>query len=117
MQQFDIPIIHKSYEFYRALHDLEKTIPKTQRYTLWQRCYGAALDILKGLLKVGYLAPEKRADELVQVSADLDMLRVFFRLAFDIKIIDKKKYIAIQQALDEIGRMLGGWLKSIRAKK
>ena len=50
------------------------------------------------------------------VSADLDMLRVFLRLAFDVKILDQK-YVAIQQALDEIGRMLGGWLKSVRPNK
>ncbi len=116
MQQFDIPIIHQSYEFYRTLHELHKSIPKAERYSLWQRCEGAALDILKGLLKVSYLTPDKRADALILISADLDMLRVFLRLAFDVKILDKKKYVAIQQALDEIGRMLGGWLKSLRVK-
>ena len=49
MQQFDIPIIHKTYELYRSLHDLEKTIPKMDRFTLWQRAENSALDVLEGL--------------------------------------------------------------------
>jgi hypothetical protein len=32
----------------------------------------------------------------------------------DIKAIDAKKYIIIEANLDEIGRMLGGWIKSTR---
>jgi hypothetical protein len=44
------------------------------------------------------------------------MLRVFLRLAHDTKTIDQKKYIALQAITDEIGRMLGGWLKSLRTK-
>jgi len=77
MQQFDIPIIHKTYELYRAMHELEKTIPKMERYTLWQRAENTTLDILEGLLRVGYLAQERRAENLIRVSAQVDMLRVF----------------------------------------
>jgi tyrosine-protein phosphatase YwqE len=32
----------------------------------------------------------------------------------DIKAIDDKKYILIEANLDEIGRMLGGWIKSTK---
>ena len=62
MQQLDIPIIQKTYEIYSAIHAFEKTIPKIERYTLWQRCPNSALDILEGLLQVGYLPQEKRPD-------------------------------------------------------
>lgn len=116
MQQFDIPIIHKTYELYRDVHALEKNIPKMERYTLWQRSENSALDILEGLLQVGYLPQEKRADHLIRVSARVDMLRVFLRLSLDVKAINQKKYIALQQAVDEIGRMLGGWMKSLKQK-
>ena len=37
MQQLDIPIITKTYELYRALHDLQKGIPKMERYSFWSR--------------------------------------------------------------------------------
>ena len=61
MQQLDIPIIHKTYELYRALHELERTIPKMERFTVWQRSQNLCLDILQGLLSIGYQAPEGMA--------------------------------------------------------
>ncbi len=116
MQQTEIPIIHKTYELYRLLHDLQRTVSKMERHTLWQRSENSALDVLEGLLLAGYLTPERRLEQLLHVSARLDMLRVFLRLSLDVKAINQKKYISLQQAIDEIGRMLGGWLKSLRQK-
>lgn len=42
------------------------------------------------------------------------MLRLFIRLAADTKIIDKKFYLILQEQIDEIGQMLGGWLKTLK---
>ena len=116
MQQFDVPIIHKTYELYRELHDLQKTIPKVERFTLWVRCEDTTLKILEGLIRVGYLPQETRAPKLVTISAEIDMLRVFLRLSVDIKALTQKKALPLQERLDEIGRMLGGWIKSSRTK-
>jgi len=114
MQQFDIPIIHKAYELYKALHLLQSVIPKMERYTLWQRAENRALDVLEGLICVGYIPQEKRVEQLIQVSTDVDMLRVLLRLALDVKSLSQKKYVELQAMLDEIGRMLGGWMKSLK---
>ena len=65
-----------------------------------------ALDVLEGLLRIGYLQQEERAQDLIHISVRLDMLRVFLRLAFDVKAINQKKYLSLQAIADEIGRML-----------
>ena len=117
MKQFDVPIIAKTYELYREIHALQKSIPKTDRHSLWVRVQNSTIDVLEGLLQVGYLSPENRISALIKISAKVDILRVFLRLASDTKAINNKKYLHLQEQLDEIGRMLGGWLKSSRAKK
>jgi hypothetical protein len=116
MQQLDIPIITKTYELYRALHDLQKGIPKMERYSLWRRVEATALQMLEGFVHVGYLPCEQRAQKLTRLAADVDMLRMFIRLTVDIKVLPMKKAVAIQERLDEIGRMLGGWMKSVRQR-
>jgi hypothetical protein len=117
MKALDVPIVYKSYELFSKLHSLQKSIPKSERHSLWLRVENLALDILQSLLQAGYVTPEQRIPILIKLSAKLDMLRVFIRLSFDIKIISKKQYIKLQEELDEIGRMLGGWLKSSRSRK
>jgi uncharacterized protein YebE (UPF0316 family) len=53
---------------------------------------------------------------LEKTSSRLNFLRVFIRLSKDIRAIDNKKYILLQEPIDEIGRMLGGWMRSIRQR-
>jgi hypothetical protein len=116
MQQLDIPIITKTYELYRALHDLQKGIPKMERYSLWSRVEATALQMLEGFVHAGYLPLEQRAQKLTGLAAEVDMLRMFIRLAVDIKVLPLKKVVPLQERLDEIGRMLGGWIKSVRQR-
>ncbi len=42
------------------------------------------------------------------------MLRILIRLTHDTKIIEKTFYLSLQEQIDEIGRMLGGWLKTLK---
>jgi len=51
---------------------------------------------------------------LEQTSLKLNLLRVFLRLCKEVKAIDNKKYVLLQEKIDEIGRMLGGWIKSTK---
>ena len=112
MQIFDTPLVQRTYDLYRALYETSKNIPKQSRYTLWQRCENSCLDALQGLILITYLPQAERREKLILVSSSLDVLRIIVRLASDVKVIDRKRYLALQEQIDEIGRMLGGWLKS-----
>jgi len=39
---------------------------------------------------------------------------VFIRLCKETRVLDNKKYILFEEDVDEIGRMLGGWIKSTK---
>ena len=41
----------------------------------------------------------------------------FVRIAKDTKVLDMAKYAKTQQQIDEIGRMLGGWIKHFKGEK
>jgi 23S rRNA-intervening sequence protein len=116
MQKSDTPIIQRTYELYREIHSLQSTIPKMERFTLWQKVELTVLKILEGLIQVGYMPLEVRADKLTSISVEVDLLRVLLRLTIDIKALTLKKTLPIQEKLDEIGRMLGGWIKSTRQR-
>jgi hypothetical protein len=114
MNTQDTPLIHHAYRLYRTLHEKSTIIPKHARHTLWQRCENSCLDALQGLITIPYVPLSQRREKVLLVSSAIDMLRVFIRLASDTKIIDKKLYVSIQEEIDDIGRMLGGWLKTLK---
>jgi hypothetical protein len=107
----DIPIFHLTYSLYKLLDKYRVHIPKAKRYTLWLKTENTALNVLEGIIATSHHSGEKRLDTLHQISIQLDMLKVFIRLALEIKCLDSKHYLEIQKVLQEIGQMLGGWIK------
>ena len=114
MDDFDVPVFRKAYELYKTLYGYRAEIPRQDRYAVWQRSEDASLDIIEGILLASQSRQADKAAILERTSVKLNLLRVFFRLAKDAKVIDIKKYMILEEKIDEIGRMLGGWMKSSR---
>ena len=116
MDEFDIPIFKKTYELYKTFYSFRNVIPKQDRYTLWQRCENLILDILENILWASQLPKGEKTPILEKTSLRLNFLRVFIRLSKETKMLDNKKYVLLQESVDEIGKMLGGWLRSTRQR-
>lgn len=112
MDELDIPIFKKTYELYKEFYSLRNFVSKQDRYTIYQRCENIILDILEGILSASQLPKLEKLPTLEKVSLKLNLLRIFLRLMKEIKSLDIKKYILLEEYVDEIGRMLGGWIKS-----
>jgi len=112
MQTLEIPIFKKLVELYKSFHLIRNQVPKQDRFTVWQKCENILLDMLERLLIANGLAKEKKLPELEKMSLSLNLLRIFLRLAKEIKSIDNAKYARLEKDIDEIGRMLGGWIKA-----
>ncbi len=112
MNDFDIPIFNKSYTIYKNFCEFRVSVPKQDRYTVWIRCENYMLDVIEGLLQASQTKGLSKVQVLERVSLKLNLLRVFIRLAKDTRAIDTKRYIVFEEGVDEIGRMLGGWLRS-----
>jgi len=114
MEELDIPIFKKAYELTKKLYEFRASVSKQDRTALWPRCENLVLEVLEGIILASQVRKAQKLEPLERVSLKLNVLRVFLRLAKDVKAIDLKKYALIQEMIDEIGRMLGGWIKSTR---
>lgn len=109
----DVPIFHKIYDLYKLLHRLQPLIPKAEKYILWAKCENTTLALLESLIATGHQKGEARIKILYEMSNKLDLLKVLIRLAKDTRTIDNAKYLEIQTVIQEIGKMIGGWIKSV----
>lgn len=51
------------------------------------------------------------------MDVELMKLRVYLRLSFRLGFLPSKKYEVWSEKLIEIGKMLGGWIKSVKESK
>ena len=112
MNELDIPIIKKSFELYKTFHEYRKVIPKQDRFTIFEKADTLIIELVASFLEAGYVQRVNKVGILDKSSVTLNMIRFFIRLMKEIKVIDNKKYIILQEMIDEIGRMLGGWIRS-----
>jgi hypothetical protein len=101
------------YEFYRVLHDAVQKFPKSEKYSLGQALQNTTLILLRSIIIATRSDKITRKGTLSASNADLDILKLLIRLALDTKSLDQKKYLLLETMLQEIGRMLGGWLRSL----
>ena len=112
MNDFDIPILKKTYDLYKTFHDYRKVVPKQDRFTVYERAEDTMLEVLESLLEAAHLDPSRKKEFLENASMRLNVLRFLVRMLKDVKSIDLKKYVHLEGMIDEIGRMLGGWIRS-----
>lgn len=93
--------------------DRTASLPKSQRFTFGERVDRLTLDCLELTLEAIYASPDKKAASLRRVNLNLEKLRVFWRLICDRRWISQQQLFFVSQKLDEVGRMIGGWLKSL----
>lgn len=114
MDDLDVPIFQKVYTLYRTMHGLRNHIAKQDRHTLWLRCENNTLEIIESLLTANGQPKETKIKPLEHASIKLNLVRILVRLAKDTKTIDNQKYLSLAAQMDEIGRMLGGWIKTTK---
>lgn len=112
MNETEIPILKKSCDLYKLFHEYRKLVPKQDRYTVWERGENAILDTIESFLGAAYGRADSKQMFLENGSNKLNLSRFLIRLMKETKSLDSKKYLMLQTLIDEIGRMLGGWIRS-----
>jgi len=102
--------VTKAYEFALWLLPKTENFPKTYRMSLGDRLVTAVLDQLQMLVRASYAGDKMPL--LRSASEHANELRYLLRLAKDLKVLPLKSYDFAAEKSDEIGRMVGGWMKS-----
>lgn len=105
----DIPIFAKLYEFYNFLTRAISSFPKTKRYTLGQELDRQVLLSIELLISIP--SQDNKINALKILSIKIDLLKVLLRLSKDNQCLKEKDYLLLQASLQEVGRMLGGWIR------
>ncbi len=105
----DLVIFQKVYDLILWLYPTVNKFPKSQRFVLGQQIENTVLEILKGIIQANQ--ESNKLLYLKQISVDLDKLRILIRLSKDLKFISIRQYQFAAEKINEIGKILGGWMK------
>lgn len=85
--------------------------PRSQRFLLGDRLQGLALDLLEALVEAQYRKAPRA--ELQRANLLLEKQRLLWRVAYNLRHADVRRYEHAAREIDEIGRRIGAWLRKL----
>ena len=110
-------ILNRIKEGYLIWMDVSVHIPKSARYTIGARIENKYLDLLE-LARVAYFTGREETENKIKRISDcifvLDALKFLVTVAWEAKLLSNKHYENVGLKLEEIGRMLWGWMEGLK---
>ncbi len=104
------PVVEKHYQLILWMLPKLAKYPRDQRFLLADRVERCLLDILNMLLRAAYSREKK--EYLTEANFKLEETHYLLRISRDMKYISLKEHHFASISLLEIGKMVGGWLKT-----
>jgi hypothetical protein len=109
MATSDYPLYVHWYKTLNWILDSVERMPKNVRFTIATRISELSLDIIELIIEAIY--QKQRTGPLNAINMKLEKLRVLFRISFERHYLSIRQYEHISRALNEAGKMAGGWQK------
>lgn len=107
----DLKIRQKTEDMIQYGYIAVRQFPKAERHVLSQEIRQTMWRLLRLIVICNRRYHKKTT--MQDLDAELDLLRSQVRLAKDLGYLPFKKYEHWARHLDEIGRMIGGWFRSL----
>jgi len=110
------PIFIKTFDMLVWLLEHTKKYPKHQRFVMAQRMEQAALSFQDSIVWATKAPPRQREGALLDADYHLERLKLYNRLAVQLRLSSPGQHEHLARMLDELGRLLGGWLRTVRGR-
>jgi hypothetical protein len=107
----------RTYDLLRWLIQATTKFPRSQRFVLARTVQWTALQLQERLIEAALLGkrdPAAALDRLNRADVLLVKLRFYLRLCHDLTFLADGQYAHVSAMVDEVGRLLGGWIKKQR---
>lgn len=113
MRSTDLLIYQKTESLYADCEPVLKNFPKYERLNLFFKINDTFDSLLSSIILANEVMHFRKKYQS-EIDGYLSLLIVHFNTAKRKKYITEKRNLRIQLAVEEVGRMLGGWKKATK---
>ncbi len=108
-------VVQKTYDLTLWALGHTQRFPRSHRHSLGTRIEAALYELLERLIDAQY-EPGRRRAAIDDGNRLLTRLRFLLRLATDLRVLALRSHGHAAERIYEIGRMLGGWRRTVSAR-
>lgn len=112
----EMVIFTRTYDFISWLLPLAEGFPRSQRFVLTARLQNAALNFQEYIIEANAMRGADRGTRLHAADAELVKVRLYLRICEKWSWFTAGQYRHASLMVAEIGKLLGGWLKTVASR-
>ena len=105
----ELPVYKKSYDVLLQLFELTRHFKREYKYTIGNTLKNEVLDLITLIFRAN-----SRTDKeaILQTAREhIEVIRLYMRVLFDMKQINLKQFVQVNQHVEDISKQLSGWQK------
>ena len=110
-------IIVKIEKYIEYMLTILLKLPRTEKFSIGTEVKTSMYEMMKNIFLASKIYKNKRLQIYNIVDSNVYYQRICIRIMYNQKWIDEKKYKYSNELLAEIGKILGGLIKSLEVKK
>ncbi len=112
VQKGDLLIQQRIYDMILCAYPALEQMPKSQKFSLAQDMKHCMDKIMR--LTISANKKYTKRTTLQELDVEIAALKIYLRIAYDLRYLPPKKYEVWSGMMVEIGKMVGGWIRSQR---
>lgn len=107
----NLPVYKTSYDLLLNLFKLSNNFSRDYKYTLGENIKKEVVDLISNI----YFCNKKidgRKEQIIQAQKNTETIRLYLRLLRDLKQINLKKFIVLNEQIESVSKQLTAWQKS-----
>ena len=110
---FPVPIVHKIQICYKHIYRLGKKLPKRDMLGIHALVETACLEMLALAIEAAFTPRAQKKPLLQKLRIKTEVPKQLIRTEHEIAVISETQYIALEEPLVEISKMVNGWIRSV----
>jgi len=103
----NLPVYKASYDLLILTFQIIKEFKKEYKYNLWDTIKKEVINLISNIYKANYKTDKSR--NITSAREKIELLRLYFRLSRDLRIITMNKYIEVNILVENISKQLTAW--------
>jgi len=103
----NLPVYKASYDLLILTFQIIKEFKKEYKYNLWDTIKKEVINLISNIYKANYKTDKSR--NIASAREKIELLRLYFRLSRDLRIITMNKYIEVNILVENISKQLTAW--------
>jgi len=108
----ELPVYKASYDLLMEIFSFTKEFSKEYKYTVGESLKKETIELLTLIFRANSRTDKQQV--LQEARERIEVIRLFIRLMKDMRQINLKKFVQVNQKVEDVSKQLTGWQKSLK---